>query len=172
MRLTREYVFDLIELVGKAVVTARKKAASRAWDMDGQLDGFVRRWSLDTEDLDRRIRESAGLRQGWGLFGGSTWRDSSDDGQDGSIDDRAASTPWSPWGGEAFEQRRAQRNYDSHGDSFACSLWRLQRQLQFKEVGVLEALKDLQEICSTVGRGFISQGWGNRLAAIVDQTSR
>ena len=37
MRLTREYVFDMIELVGKAITTARKKDAEPEWDMEDQI---------------------------------------------------------------------------------------------------------------------------------------
>jgi hypothetical protein len=167
-RISREYVFDLLELVGKAVSTARKKAAGPKWDLDEQIDLFLRRWSIAPAEIDEYCRKAAEEDE-YGLFEGSSWRDSAA-GVEGSVDERENRRDYSPWGSEAFEQRKAQRHYDDFGDSVSCSLWELQRRLRFKELGVRDALKELQEQCHRL-RGYISTGWANRLAAIIDHWS-
>jgi regulator of RNase E activity RraB len=60
MRITREYVFDMIELVGKAVQTARKKEAGPEWDMDYQIQKFCERHELSP--LEQAIKESVGIQ--------------------------------------------------------------------------------------------------------------
>lgn len=59
MRITREYVFDMIELIGKAVQTARKKEAGPEWDMDYQIQKFAERHELTP--LEAAIKESVGI---------------------------------------------------------------------------------------------------------------
>jgi hypothetical protein len=169
MRITREYIFDLIELVGKAVVTARKKAAGPEWDLDEQVARFIDRWRLNRDRIEKAVQEEAAAENNhWGLDLGG-WKDSTENGTAGSLDDRPRET-YSRWGSEAFEQRRAQREYDFFGDAAACSLWEIQRRLRFKETGVMDSLKDLQGMCDNL-RTYISTGWANRLAAIIDQSS-
>lgn len=172
MRITREYVFDMIELVGKAVQTARKRKAGPEWDMDEQLEIFARKWSLKLDPVDEAIRKEAQAEDDqFGLFAGSDWQDSADDGVDGAVDERENRRQYSQYGSEAFEQRRAQRPYDAHGDAVSCRLWELQRQLRFKILGVQDVLKELQSLCDGLSR-YISAGWANRLAHVLDTCSR
>jgi len=171
MRLSREYFFDLCELIGKAIVTARKKEAGPQWDMDEQLEIFARRYQIDTEDLDRAIKEAAQAEEDqYNLLQGTEWKDSAVDGQEGAVGERAQRQEYSRYGSETFEQRRAQKSYNQYGDSVSCRLWELMRQVRFKETRVVDALKDLQSLCSDLS-GYISAGWGNRLAQIIDQSS-
>lgn len=171
MRISREYFFDLCELIGKAVTTARKKAAGPEWDMDEQIEILARRWSIDLDEVDRRIREEAEKEDQYGLFGGSDWKDSAQDGVDGAVDERENRREYSSYGSEKFEQRKAQRCYNDFGDGVSCRLWELMRQVRFKETKVVDAMKDLQGLCNGLG-GYISSGWGNRLAQIIDHWSR
>lgn len=170
MRLSREYFFDLCELVGKAITTARKKAAGPQWDMDEQLEFFMRRHDIDQEKLDRAIREEAQTEDDqYNLFHGSEWKDSAQDGQTGSTDSRPREE-YSKYGSEKFEQRKAQRSYDEYGDMVSCHLWELMRQVRFKETKITDAIKDLQRFCYGMS-GYISTGWASRLAQIIDQSS-
>lgn len=172
MRITREYVFDMIEMVGKAVSGARAKKgkAGPEWDLDEHLGRILRRWAEDNDPLARKIREAARNEDDrWGLKTG--WVDSQQDGQ-GSIDDRPRER-YSEWGSEAFEQRRAARGYDQYGDAVSCRLWKIQRRLSFRETGVQDALKCLIELCEQMGAsGYLSKGWANRLMAILHAHSR
>lgn len=170
MRISREYFFDLCELVGKAVTTARKRKAGPEWDMDEQIECFARRWSIDLEKVDQRIREKVEKEDPYGLFNDSGWKDSALDGHDGAVDEPESRREYSRWGSEAFEQKRAQRCYDDFGDQISCRLWKLMRQVQFKETKVMDAMKDLQSLCGGL-RGYISVGWASRLANVIDQNS-
>src|SRR5262249_37320669 len=121
MRISREYFFDLCELIGKAITTARKKAAGPDWDMDEQLEIFFRKWAIDRDEVDRRIREEAAEEDDrFGLFGDSGWKDSAQDGTDGAVDERENRREYSKWGSEKFEQRKAQRCYNDFGDGVSC----------------------------------------------------
>jgi hypothetical protein len=171
MRISREYFFDLCELIGKAVATARKKAAGPEWDMDEQLEIFARRFAINLDEVDRRIREEAEKEDTYGLFRTSGWKDSAQDGVDGAVNERENRLQYSEWGSERFEQRKAQRCYNDFGDGVSCRLWELMRQVQFKETRVMDAMKDLQNMCSGL-QGYISAGWGNRLSQIIDHWSR
>lgn len=171
MRLSREYFFDMCELVGKAITTARKKKAGPSWDMDEQLEIFFRKWEIDRDEVERRIRAEAKEEDDrFGLFEASSWRDSAQDGQMGPIDERENRQEYSKYGSEKFEQRKAQKFYNDFGDGVSCRLWELMRQVRFKETGVVDGLKELQGICGQLV-GYISAGWANRLAAIIDLNS-
>lgn len=170
MRISREYFFDLCELVGKAITTATQKEAGPKWDMEEQLECFARRWSLDLDAVDRKIRE-AHKEDEYGLFEESGWKDSAQDGTDSAVDERENRRAYSRYGSERFEQRKAQRCYNDYGDTVSCHLWELMRQVRFKETRVVDAMKDLQRLCNGLG-GYISSGWGNRLAQIIDHWSR
>jgi len=172
MRISREYFFDLVELVGKAITTARKKPAGPEWNMEEQLRTFMRRHEIEEDDLDRAVREAADREDDrWNVFGESGWKDSAQDGNDGAVDARPERKAFSRWGSEAFEQKKCQREKDEFGDGISCQLWELQRQVRFKETKVVDAMKDLQHLCHRLA-GFISAGWGNRLAQIIDHWSR
>lgn len=171
MRLSREYFFDIAELVGKAITTARKKQAGPEWDMDEQIEMFLRRWQIEIDPVEKAIREEAKAEDDrWSLFESSGWKDSAQDGQKGAVDERENRIEYSKWGSEKFEQRKAQRYYNDFGDGISCRLWELMRQVRFKETRVVDALKDLQYLCHQL-RGYISTGWASRLAQIIDQSS-
>ncbi|SRR5579871_1982026 len=171
MRITREYFFDLCELVGKAITTARKKQAGPQWNMDEQLAIFFRKWEIDMDEVDRAIQESAEAEEDhFGLFEGSGWKDSAEDGRKGPVDEPEKRETYSRWGSEKFEQRKAQRYYDAYGDQVSCRLWQLMREVRFNETKVTDAMKDLQHLCNRLS-GYISTGWGNRLAQIIDHYS-
>jgi hypothetical protein len=171
MRISREYFFDLCELIGKAITTARKKQAGPSWNMDEQLEIFFRKWEIDKDEIDRAIRESARDDEDrFGLFEESGWKDSAQDGHEGAIDERENRREYSKYGSEKFEQRKAQRCYNDYGDSVSSHLWHLMREVRFKETRVVDALKELQRFCSQMA-GYISAGWGHRLAQIIDQSS-
>ncbi len=168
MRITREYFFDLCDLIGKAITTARKKPAGPEWNMDEQIGFFMRRHEIDQDKLEKAIREEAQAEDDrWNVFGESGWKDSAQDGQEGAVDASEKRREYSKWGSEQFEQRKAQREKNQFGDSVSCRLWELMRQVRFKETRVVDAMKDLQQLCRGLS-GFISSGWGNRLAQIID----
>jgi hypothetical protein len=167
MRLTREYAFDMIELVGKAVSTGRLKEADRTWDLDEQMGLFARRWRLKLDPVEEAVKE-ADREYSESLFGGTPWADEGE----GPLSEHPGDK-YSEWGSERFEQRRAKREKDSYGDGVACRLWELQRRLRFREIGVQETLKSLQTLCSQLHSvKFISAGWASRLAQIIDAHSR
>jgi hypothetical protein len=171
MRISREYFFDMCELVGKAVTTARKKEAGPSWNMDEQLEIFFRKWKIDADKVDRAIREEAKEEDDrWGVFKESGWKDSAQDGQGGPIDERENRQEYSKYGSEKFEQRKAQKFYNDFGDGVSCRLWEIMRQVRFKEIGMVDGLKELQRICNDLA-GYISAGWANRLAVIIDLNS-
>lgn len=172
MRITKEYVFDMIEMVGKAVTNARAKKgkAGPEWDLDQALNGMIRRWMEDQDPLAKRIREAANNEDDrWNLQTG--WVDSQSDGQ-GSLDDRPRET-FSQYGSEKFEQRKAVRGYDQYGDAISCKLWKIQRELSFGDIGVQVALHKLVSLCSEMAlTKYISKGWADRLSAILHAHSR
>lgn len=172
MRLSREYFFDIAELVGKAITTARKKEAGPEWNMDEQLEIFMRRWDIEIDPaIEKAIQNEAKAEDDrWGLFETSGWKDSAQDGREGPIDERENRRQYSKYGSEKFEQKKAQRCYNDFGDGVSCNLWELMRQVRFKETRVVDALKDLQRLCHQIS-GYISKGWASRLAQIIDQSS-
>ena len=105
MRITKEYVFDMIEMVGKAVTNARAKKdkAGPEWDLDEALGSFFKKWADDQDPLAKRIREAANNEDDrWNLQTG--WVDSQADGQ-GSLDDGPRES-YSEYGSERSEERR------------------------------------------------------------------
>jgi hypothetical protein len=170
VRITREYVFDMIEMVGKAITSARAKKdkAGPEWDLDGAIDALIHRWMEERDPLARKIREAAKNEDDrWGLNLG--WTDSE---PGGGVDD-APREKFSEWGSEKFEQRRAAACYDDFGDSLSCRLWKIQRQLSFKDIGVQEAFTQLIELCERAACvRYITKGWANRLLAILHAHSR
>lgn len=172
MRITKEYVFDLIEMIGKAVSTARAKKAKAGpeWDLDESIGRMIHRWMEDRDPLAKRIKEAADNEDDrWGLETG--WVDSQADGQ-GSLDDRPRET-YSEYGSEKFEQRKAVRGYDQYGDAISCKLWQVNRKLAFGDIGVQDALHKLVTLCVEMGQlKYISRGWSDRLAAILHAHSR
>ena len=173
MRITKEYVFDMIEMVGKAVTNARAKKdkAGPEWDLNEGIDCLIRKWLEDRDPLARRIREAANNEDDrWGILTG--WKDSAQDGVSGSLDDGPRES-YSEYGSEKFEQRKARRGYDEYGDAVSCRLWKIQRKLSFGDIGVHDALRDLAELCERCGEtGYISKGWSGRLLAILHAHSR
>jgi hypothetical protein len=172
MRITKEYVFDMIEMVGKAVTNARAKKdkAGPEWDLEASLDCMIRRWMDDQDPLAKRIKEAASNEDDrWNLQTG--WVDSQADGQ-GSLDDGPRET-YSEYGSEKFEQRKAKRGYDQYGDQISCKLWKINRRLAFGDIGVQDALHKLITLCVEMGHvKYISRGWADRLAAILHAHSR
>lgn len=168
MRVTRDWLFDYIELVGKAIAGVRSRRAGPEWDLDDLISGFIDRWRMNRDRIERSIeREAQEEDDHWGL--GIDWKDSADDGTSGPLGDRPRKE-YSRWGSEAFEQKRAQGYYDDFGDAISCRLWEIQRRLRFKEMGVLDTAKELQEMLHKL-KGYVSAGWANSLAAIIDQAS-
>lgn len=163
MRISREYYFDLVELVGRAITTARSKPADGAW-----LDELGAPW------IRKRPRKKPPCpkpgQDEFGLFDGTPW--SQDEVSESDRTDLATVVPDSAedFGFQGAERRKAQRAKHEFGDRVACELWELQRQVRFKEMGVMDALKDLQQLCRRLA-GFISEGWANRLTQIIDEIS-
>jgi len=161
MRISREYFFDMVELVGRAITTARLKPADDSW-----LDGMIPKWMPKPPPPE--IHKPG--QDEFGLFSGTPWASTSDS----ERTDLSTIVPsaQADFGFSPVERKEATRNKRDYGDSISCELWEIQRQVRFKEIGVLEGLKDLQELCRRLSRHFISAGWANRLTQIIDQFSR
>lgn len=160
MRISREYFFDMVELVGRAITTARLKPADDSW-----LDDIIPKWmpKLPKEEIHKPGQDE------FGLFSGTPWASTSDS-------ERTDLSTVVPDAGFNFgfgptERKTASRNKHDYGDSISCELWELQRKVRFKEVGVMDALKDLQQLCRRLAKIFISEGWANRLTQIIDECS-
>lgn len=164
MRISREYLFDMIELVGKAISTARAKPADDAW-LDELLPGWIRKRPPPRKNPKAH---TAGHDE-FGLFDGTPWS-SQDDSPERT--DLSTVVPGSKddYGFGPVERKKASRSKHEYGDQVASELWHLQRQVRFKEVGVMDGLKDLQQLCRRLA-GFISEGWANRLTQIIDEVS-
>lgn len=156
MRITRDYFFDMVELVGRAITTARQKPADDSW-----LDGMIPRWMPKPKAPPKPAQDE------FGLFSGTPWGDS-------ERTDLSSVVPGAQddFGFSVVERKEASRNKHDYGDSISCELWEIQRQVRFKEIGVMEGLKDLQQLCRRLARNFISAGWANRLTQIIDECSR
>jgi hypothetical protein len=162
MRISRDYFFDMVELVGKAITTARKKPADESW-----LDEMLPRWMPRPPKPKEEIHKPG--QDEFGLFTGTDWASTEDS-------DRTDLSTIVPDSGVNFgfgptERRKASRSKHEYGDSISCELWELQRKVRFKEVGVMDALKDLQALCRRLAKAFISEGWANRLTQIIDECS-
>ena len=163
MRISREYLFSMIEFVGKAIATARSKPADGAW-----LDEMGAPWIRKRPE--KKPREPLPGQDEFGLFDGTPW--SQDEASDSERTDLATVVPDSAenFGFGPTERQKAARAKHEFGDQISCKLWELQRQVRFKETGVMDGLKDLQQLCRRLA-GFISEGWANRLAQIIDEVS-
>lgn len=165
MRISRDWLFDLIELVGRAITTARSKPADGAW-LDEMGAPWIRKRPRK-KPPEPRIGQDE-----YGLFDGTPW--SQDRGNEGESErtDLATVVPDSAenFSLQGAEHQKAKRAKHEFGDGIACELWELQRQVRFKETGVMDALKDLQQLCRRLA-GFISEGWANRLTQIIDEIS-
>lgn len=167
MRLTRDYAFDMIEMVGKAISTARMRRVTAK-----DIEGLAPPWLL--EILKRRRPPPEERKPGqdeFGLFQNSPWDDQYQD--DSERTDLSSVVP----GAQDFqtspvEEKKFRREWDDYGDAISCRLWEIQRKLRFKEVGVQDTLKDLAELCRKLPANYISKGWGNRLLDIIDAHSR
>lgn len=159
MRLSREYAFDMIEMVGKALSTARSKPADASW-IDGMVPGWLRK-KLPPPPPD----PAEPPEDEYGLFTESGWKDSDAGGgavHAGGDEDLGFSV---------VEKKKARRNKHKYGDMYSCRLWELQRKLSFKHSSPQGTLKDLLLLCREIA-GFISCGWANRLVQIIDTCSR
>jgi hypothetical protein len=174
MRITKEYVFDMIEMVGKAVANARAKSdkAGPEWDFWGSVESMVRRWMDEKDPIARKIKAAAEAEDDrWNLETG--WKDSAQDSVDGQVAEPQYRETYSEYGSEKFEQRTAKREYKEFGDTVSCRLWKIQRELSFGDSGVHDALKDLIRLCEWMGGlNYISKGWANRLLVILHAHSR
>lgn len=160
MRLSREQLFDLVELVGKAVSTARQRPVDESW-----LDEITPGW-LRGRPKPNPPQKSPGNDE-FGLFDGSPWEAQ----DDSERTDLSTVVP----GAEDFafaepEKRKARRNKNEFGDSVACQLWEIQRRVRFRLSTVTEALEDLRRLCSDLGKiRFITPGWGAMVRAVIDR---
>jgi len=162
MRITRDYVFDMIDMIGRALTTARMKPAT----MDFWLDPLE---GLFGERFEKELENARGTDDEWGLFAGSPWNQD----EPSSRTDLARIVP----GAENFqmspvEKSLAEKNKHWEGDAISCKLWEIQRQLSFKLSSVRDCLKDLQELAAAIAVRWISKGWGDRLRAIIDEDGR
>lgn len=162
MRITREYLFDMVEMVGKAVATARRRQADDSWLMDDILDMMIRKSELTESMVDEEAQ-----KEDWGVVDDSQWK-SKDDAQTKEERLDLDKNGWSVYGADQFEMKKAQKEKDDFGEVVAWQLRSLQRAVAFKDIGVIEGLKRLQELCHRFRKTFISEGWANRLAAIID----
>ena len=156
MRLSRDQVFDLIELVGKAVSTARQRPVDASW-LDDVSPGWLRR-------LPKPKKPPEG--DPWGLFEGSSW-----EGGDSERTDLAAVAPGADdFGFAGQEKAQARRNQRDFGDGVSCQLWEIQRQLRFKITTVTDVLDQLRRLCDSLGsQGYISKGWARSVRAVIDR---
>lgn len=161
MRISREYFFDMVELVGKAITTARRKPADKSW-----LDGMIPKWmpKLPPEEIHKPGQDE------FGLFSGTPWAATHDSERTDLSTILSGLDP--QYGFGPVEKKEAERAKHDYGDSISCQLWEIQRQVRFKEIGVTEGLKDLQQLCRRLAKTFISEGWANRLTQIIDECSR
>lgn len=160
MRISREYFFDMVELVGRAITTARAKPADDSW-----LDDILPRWM--PKPPKKEIHKPG--QDEFGLFQDTPWaatEDSERTDLSTIVPDAEAGFGFGP-----IEKRKASQSKKDYGDSISCELWELQRKVRFKEVGVMDALKDLQQLCRRLSKHFISAGWANRLTQIIDECS-
>lgn len=160
MRISRDYVFDMIDLVGRSLTTARKKPAT----MDFWLDPFE---GLFGARFEKELEEARGTEDEWGLFEGSSWKEPSSRTDLARVAPGAQDFQMSP-----VEKEKAEKNKHFEGDSISCRLWEIQRQLSFKLSSVRDCLKDLQILAASIATRWISPGWGSRIRTIIDEDGR
>lgn len=166
MRITREYLFDMVEMVGKAVSTARRRQADDSWLIENMIDFMVRKYDLTETMVDEEVQ-----KEDWGVVDDSEWKpkDEASTRQERLDLDQNG---WSIYGADQLEMKKAQKEKDKFGESVAWQLRSIQRAVAYKDIGVIEGLKCLQELCSHLRKFFISEGWANRLAAVIDSSCR
>lgn len=154
MRLSREQLFDLVELIGKAVATARQRPVDASW-LDEISPGWVRRLPEPKKPPEDEF----------GLFEGSSWQDGG-----AAMDLEAVAPGAEDLGFSEVEKRPARRNQRQFGDDVSCRLWAIQRQVQFKETTVTDALDQLRSLCDSLGHlGYISKGWARSVRNVIDR---
>lgn len=159
MRLSREQFFDLVELVGKAITTARKKPAGEDW-----LEEISPRWIRD-----KNPKAHTPGQDEFGLFDGTPWSSLED--HSARTDLEAVATGAGDFGFSPVERAKADRAKREFGDTVSCQLWEIQRQVRFRLIGVTEGMTQLMELCRRLARHFISEGWANQLVRILDRAS-
>jgi hypothetical protein len=113
MRLTREYVFDMVEMVGRAIATAARKGEH---PLPGDLAAVV-----------------------------PAYKD-------------AFLLPW---------EKRSRDHSLEWFRYVAQELRAIDRGLRFRDITLLEAMKDLHELALRM-KPFLSQGWANQLRRLID----
>lgn len=160
VRLSRERFFDLIELVGRAVATARQRPVDESW-----LDDFAPGWLKGRPKPEPRPESPS--EDEFGLFDGSPWADRQDDSARTDLDAVAPGAD-AKFGFSEVERRKARRNRNEYGDSVASALWTLQREVAFRRLSVTDGLDELRRICDRLA-GFISPGWAKSVRAVIDR---
>lgn len=163
MRITREYVFEMIDMIGKAVAGVRNKKIVTAKDLDRLTPDWLKKM---IDGLTRRMKKRD--EDPWGVMAEAGWKDSETSEETDLSTIAAGAESFSE---SAVEKKFIRREWDQYGDSIGCRLWELDRQLRFKEVGVYDALKELGDLCRQFNR-YISPGWGDRIIRIIDEHSR
>jgi hypothetical protein len=160
MRLSREQLFDLVELVGKAVSTARQRPVDASW-----LDEITPKWLQDRPKPKPPLKSPG--NDEFGLFDGTPWSAQ----EDSERTDLSTVVP----GAEDFafsepEKQKAKRNKNGYGDDVACQLWEIQRRVRFRLSTVTEALDDLRQLCDRLGQiRFITSGWATMVRSVIDR---
>lgn len=155
MRLSREQVFDLVELVGKAVSTARQRPVDASW-LDEISPGWLRRLPKPEKPPEDEF----------GLFEGSSWQSGSPE----QTDLEAVAPGAGDFGFAEPEKRQARRSQREFGDGVSRQLWDIQRQVQFKLTTVTDALDQLRRLCDSLGSlGYISKGWARSVRLVIDR---
>ena len=119
MKLTKEYAFDMIEMVGRAVATARQKQVTPE-----TLDGMTPKWLKDLFKGRGKPRHKPGQDE-FGLFEGSPWESQYRESDNADLENVIPGVD-----GFSFtevERRKLQREWDQYGDAIACQLWELQK---------------------------------------------
>lgn len=147
MRLSREQFFDLVELVGKAIVTARQKPADVSW-LAGLAPGWLRK-----KELEEEPKEDV-----YGLFSGTAW-----------VEDQEKKR--SIYEFSVMGRAKVERAKKAYEDSISCELWQIDRGVRFRKLPVTEGMTQLMELCRRLSKHFISEGWANLLVRILDRAS-
>jgi hypothetical protein len=160
MRLSREHFFDLVELVGKAIATARQRPVDASW-----VDGISPGW-LQGRPKPKPPLKSPGNDE-FGLFNGTPWAGL----EDSERTDLETVAPGAgDFGFAEPEKRKARLTKDDFGDSAARQLWEIQRQVRFKLTTVTDGLDQLRALCDRMQAvQFVSAGWSTMVRAVMDK---
>jgi hypothetical protein len=165
MRLSRDQVFDLIELVGKAVATARQRPVTQDW-----LDEISPKWLRDIPKPKPNPKAHTPGQDEFGLFDGSPWSSEEADSERTDLSTVVPGAADYNMGFSEVEKKTARRNQREFGDDISCRLWEIQRRMRFKLSTVTETLDQLRELCDWLGRkGYISKGWARSVRAVIDR---